>query len=207
MKTVIVIKPHRTLVIATCVAALAAVSSCTDSKPGGPPSTGSAPASNTPAPTQTSDTEVASGAAVDVVRSYFRVLDDLRQDRGKSLQGLSMVAVSTQLITQRRLLETERAKKLHQVGETALPDVKVEAVNLDNSDPEAGKVPTVTVDVCWDVSDADLVDTSGKSVVSPERVDVGWTRYSVANYEYQTDPVTGWRVASGKDLQQPPCDA
>lgn len=201
-----VIKPHRTLVIATCVSALAAGSSCATGSPDSSPTSGSAPVSNAPTPTQTSDTEIASAAASDNVRSYFRVVDELRQDSSKSLEGLRKVATSAQLTTQSRLLENERAKKLRQVGDTELSDVSVESVNLDNSNPEAGKVPTVMVDVCWDVSDADLVDASGKSVVSPDRVDVGWTRYTVANYDYQTDPVTGWRVASGKDLQQPPCD-
>lgn len=202
----IVIKPHRLLVIATCVSALAAVSSCANDSPDGSPSMDSAPVSNTPEPTQTSDTDAASAAATDTVRNYFSVLDDLRQDDRKSLEDLNKVATSTQLATQSRLLENERAKKLRQVGDTELPDVTVESVNLDNSDPDAGKVPTVMLDVCWDVSDADLVDTSGESVVSPDRGDVGWTRYTVANYDYQTDPMTGWRVASGKDLQQPPCD-
>lgn len=200
------INPHRLLVIATGVAALAAGTSCASIGPDGSPITDTAPVTNTPDPTQTSETEVASDAAADTVRDYFSVLDELRQNSGQPLDGLRKVATSTQLTTQSRLLENERAKKLRQVGDTDLSDVSVESVNLDNSDPEAGKVPTVMVDVCWDVSDADLVDTSGNSVVSPDRVDVGWTRYTVANYDYQTDPVTGWRVASGKDLQQPPCD-
>lgn len=199
------IKPHRFLVIATGVAALAAGASCASNGRDGSPSPGTAPITNTADPTQTSDTAVASDAAAETVRDYFSVLDQLRQDSGQSLDGLRKVATNTQLTTQSRLLENERAKKLRQVGDTELPDLKVESVNLDNSDPDAGKVPTVMVDVCWDVSDADLVDTAGKSVVSPDRVDTGWTRYTVANYDYQTDPVTGWRVASGKDLQQPPC--
>lgn len=205
-KAFTVIKPHRLLVIATGVATLAAGASCASSGPDASPTTDTTPITNSPDPTQTSDTEIASDAAADIVHDYFSVLDHLRQDTGRPLNGLRKVATSTQLTTQSRLLENERAKKLHQVGDTELPDVKVESVNLDNSDPEAGKVPTVMVDVCWDVSDADLVDASGASVVSPDRVDVGWTRYTVANYDYQTDPVTGWRVASGKDLQQPPCD-
>jgi hypothetical protein len=186
--------------------ALAAGTSCTGNQPDGSPNTDTAPITNTPDPKPTSDTEVASDAAADTVRDYFSALDKLRQDSGQSLEGLRKVATSAQLTAQTRLLEKERAQKLRQLGDTELPDVKVESVNLDNSDPDAGKVPTVMVDVCWDVSNADLVDVSGKSVVSQDRVDTGWTRYTVANYDYQTDPVTGWRVASGKDLRQAPCD-
>jgi hypothetical protein len=175
-----VINSHRLLVIATGVVALAAGTSCAGNGPNGSPNADPAPITKAPDPTQTSDTEVASDAAADTVRDYFSVLDNLRQDSRQSLDGLRKVATSTQLTTQSRLLENERAKKLRQVGDTELPDVKVESVNLDNSDPDAGKVPTVMVDVCWDVSDADLVDTSGKSVVSPDRLDMGWTRYTVA---------------------------
>ncbi|WP_239455642.1 hypothetical protein [Nocardioides gilvus] len=80
-------------------------------------------------------------------------------------------------------------------------------MNLDNSDPAAGKVPTVVIDVCWDVSDVDVIDRDGASVVSPGRPDTGWTRYSVANYDYTDDPNGGWRVATGQDLKEEPCTA
>lgn len=200
-------RPHRTVIVATCVLALAAVTSCADSQPSTSPTAEVSHGSPTPTATPTSDTAAASKAATDTVSDYFAVLDELRQDRDQSLDTLTTVATSTQLTAQKRLLENERSKKLHQVGSTGLADVSVESVNLDNSDPKAGKVPTVMVDVCWDVSEADLVDANGKSVVSPQRAEVGWTRYTVANYDYQTDPLTGWRVASGKDLEQPPCDA
>ncbi|MER6971186.1 hypothetical protein ABT304_09045 [Nocardioides sp. NPDC000445] len=120
---------------------------------------------------------------------------------------MSKVETSSMLSADRHLLEGERSKKLRQVGDTEVADTSVESVSLDNSDPDAGKVPTVTVDVCWDVSAADLVDADGKSVVSPDRADVGWTRFIVANYRYRTDPLTGWRVASAEDLKQQPCEA
>lgn len=200
------IDPGRILAIATCVGTLAAGASCASSEPSGSPSDDPT-STSTPTSEPTSDTEVASTAAVKTVEDYFDVLDAVRQSNDRTLKNLRDVAVSTQLTTQTRLLENERAKKLTQVGDTELSDIKVESVNLDNSDADAGKVPTVMVDVCWDVSGADLVDQNGDSVVSPDRVDVGWTRYTVANYDYQSDPLTGWRVASGTDLQQPPCKA
>jgi hypothetical protein len=65
----------------------------------------------------------------------------------------------------------------------------------------------VQVDVCWDVSDVDVIDATGKSVVSPGRPDTGWTRLTVANYRYSADPRGGWRVATGQDLKKPPCAA
>ena len=89
----------------------------------------------------------------------------------------------------------------------AINELKVQSVNLDNSDPDAGKVPTVVIDVCWDVSKVDVLDKSGKSIVSPNRPDTGWTRYTVANYDYAADPTGGWRVATGQDLKKTPCAA
>ena len=94
-----------------------------------------------------------------------------------------------------------------QTGTTAISELKVQSVNLDNSDPDAGKVPTVVIDVCWDVSKVDVLDKSGKSIVSPTRPDTGWTRYTVANYDYAADPTGGWRVATGQDLKKTPCAA
>ncbi len=68
-------------------------------------------------------------------------------------------------------------------------------------------MPTVVIDVCWDVSKVDVLDKSGKSIVSPTRPNTGWTRYTVANYVYAADPTSGWRVATGQDLKKTPCAA
>lgn len=192
-------------IVATCALAFAAATSCAQSGPS--TSTQKTPEQSAPSTAKTSDSDVARAAATDTVRDYFTALDEVRQDSGKPLDTLDKVATSTQLTADKHLVENERSKKLTQVGDTRLAETSVENINLDNSDPKAGKVPTVTIDVCWDVSDADLVDASGKSVVSPDRADYGWTRLIVANYHYRTDPLTGWRVASGEDLQQPPCSA
>ena len=52
-----------------------------------------------------------------------------------------------------------------------------------------------------------VVDKGGDSVVSPDRVTVGWTRLTVANYDWTSGLVGGWRVAGGEDLTKAPCDA
>lgn len=200
-------RTRRIPIVATCVLALAAVTSCAQSDPGTSPTSPSALSPSEPSGAQTSDTEAAAAAATATVDSYYATLDRLRQDHSKPIDALSKVETSTLLRADRHLIEGERSKKLRQVGDTEVVDMSVESVNLDNSDPDVGKVPTVTVDVCWDVSEVDLIDASGKSVVSPDRADVGWIRYIVANYQYRTDPVTGWRVASAQDLEQQPCKA
>jgi hypothetical protein len=95
-----------------------------------------------------------------------------------------------------------KAARRHQVVK-----LDVQSVNLDNSDPSASKVPTIQIDVCWDVSKVDVVDSAGKSIVSKSRPDIGWTRLTVANYDYVIDPQKGWRVATGQDLKKAPCAA
>lgn len=168
--------------------------------------------SYTPQPTQSptrppTDSERAAEGAIALVRDYFAVVDQLRQRPKMALNALATVATSSQLVAQRRLIGGERTKRHHQVGDTRIGDLKVQSVNLDNSDPAAGNVPTVTIDVCWDVSHADLVNHSGISVVSASRAPTGWTRYTVANYHWSRNPSDGWRIATSQDLEQTPCAA
>lgn len=196
---------------ATGAAMLVAVAGCANSgseadpRHEPPSSSVSSSAPTSPSSSPPTDSEAAATSAEAVVRGYFSVLDRLRQDPSTPVRQLSPVATSTQLAAQKRLLATERDQGLHQVGTTKVVKLTVQAVNLDNSDPSAGKVPTVTVDVCWDVSGADLVDRHGKSVVSSDRQNVGWTRYTVANYHWSKNPAGGWRIATSQDLKQAPC--
>lgn len=195
---------------ATGTLVLVAVTACANSgsdaeSSPSPPVSASAPTSASPTSSPRSESEAASASGEEVVRRYFVVLDGLRQGPAKPIKKLSSVATSTQLAAQRRLLASEREQGLHQVGTTRVADLTVQSVNLDNSDPSAGKVPTVTVDVCWDVSDVDIIDRSGKSVVSPDRADTGWTRYTVANYHWSENPSGGWRIGTGQDLKKTPC--
>lgn len=196
---------------ATVALLLVAGAGCADSG-NDPPSTRPTAASKSPTTTSsssapTTDSDIAAAAADSVVREYFAVVDDLRQQPEKPLTALSAVATSGELSAQQRLIQSERRRGLKQVGDTRISGLEVQSVNLDKSDPKAGKVPTAQVDVCWNVSDVDVVDKSGKSVVSPSRPDSGWIRFTVANYHWSTDPDGGWRVASSQDLKQTPCTA
>lgn len=152
-----------------------------------------------------SDTELASESATELVRKYYVVRDRLRQEPTIPLGELKSVATSTELAAQRTLFDQERERGLRQTGDTRIGKLAVQSVNLDNRDPDIGKVPIVQVDVCWDVSDVDILDADGTSIVSPDRPDTGWIRYTVANYDWATNPAGGWRVATSQDLEQSPC--
>ena len=172
-----------------------------------PTSSSSSPAPTITSPTPQSDSEIASEAASALVAEYYATVDGLGQQPTKSLEALSKVATGVQLSAQQTLLKSQRKAQQRQVGDTKLAKLDVQSVDLDNSDPDAGKVPTVQIDVCWDVSGVDVVDATGKSIVSSGRPDTGWTRLTVANYRYAASPAGGWRVATGQDLKKDPCDA
>ncbi|QSR30834.1 hypothetical protein CFI00_10085 [Nocardioides sp. S5] len=138
---------------------------------------------------------------------YYAVLDGLRADPSSDLKELVTVAIGAQRNAVQSLVQRQRDQGQRQTGTTAISELKVQSVTLDNSDPDAGKVPAVVIDVCWDVTKVDVLDKSGKSIVSPDRPDTGWTRYTVANYDYAADPSGGWRVVTGQDLEQTPCAA
>jgi hypothetical protein len=195
---------------ATGTLMLAAVSACggTDADP---PQT-SEPSSTSPSTPTTSSSpsspsDEASADASDALRNYFTVVDQLRSDPKGDLKKLKSVATSAQLNAVETLIGQQRDEGQRQTGTTAINEMQVQSVSLDNSDPKVGKVPTVVIDVCWDVSKVDILDKSGKSIVSPDRPETGWTRYTVANYKYAADPTGGWRVATGQDLKQAPCAA
>ena len=142
-------------------------------------------------------------------RSTTPVRNELRQDPATPLRRLRSVSISIDLAAQENFLtHATEAKGCVKIGDTRIADLTVQSVTLDNSDPKAGRVPTVMVDVCYDVTDVDIVDADGKSALSrttaPTR---GWVRHSVSNYEWETDRSGAWRVATSENLEQPPCDA
>lgn len=196
------------LSLATAALLLVAGASCADdTDPADPRSNPPASSPSSSSPTPTSPSEAATAHATETVKDYYAVRNELRRDPTQRLSLLKSVAISTELTTQQTLFKRERKQGLHQTGETKVVELQVQSVNLDNSDPQAGKVPTVQIDVCFDVSGVDVLDADGKSVVTPDRPDTGWIRYSVANYQWDSDPDGAWRVASSQDIERTPCDA
>jgi len=197
------------LSLTTAVLLLAVVAACgSDPDPDGAPSTSpsitSSPSTTSSTPATPKEQAGADASAATVL--YYATIDELRQDATAPLSRLDSVAVGTQLSAQEKFLTNQRDGGLLQVGDTKVIETKVQSISLDNSDPASGRVPTVTIDVCWDVSNADLMDSSGESVVAADRADRGWTRLTVANYSWDSEPENGWRVAGGEDLEKKPCD-
>lgn len=192
--------------LATAALLLVALAACSDDK--GDPTPTHATPSPTTAATSTgppTDSDLASAAATKLMANYYATIDRLNQDSSQPMSELKKIATSVQLTALKRSISNRRRDDERQTGATRIAESKVQAVSLDNSDPKAGKVPSVFIDVCWDVSDVDVVDKDGKSVVVANRPDTGWTRYTVANYDWSNDPDGAWRVSGGKDLEKTPC--
>lgn len=190
--------------VATAALTVVALGACSDggndpaASPSASQSTSSSPTTATSSMTPPSESEIASESVSALVRHYFTTVDSVRQDPKRPETELDAVASSTELTAQKNLLRSQREDGLHQVGETKLVQVNVESVSLD--DPA-----TALVDVCWDVSEVDVLDEDGKSVVTPDRKVVGWTRLTVTNTTWTTTPIDGWRVSGGSDLEKAPC--
>lgn len=194
--------------LATAALLLSVATACSNTSDGNP-GTSPAPTVSSPSVTATppSDNDVATAAATQTVRDYYAVRDQLRQDPTRPLKQLTTVAISTELSAQENLFKRERRDGLHQTGDTKIADLIVQSVSLDNSDPKAGRVPVVQIDVCFDVSKVDIVDKNDSSVVIKNRPDRGWIRFSVANYKWNVEPAGAWRVASSEDVERTPCTA
>ena len=195
---------------ATSAVALAAVAACGGNGPRADapsPSTPSrstsmaAPSSKSP----TSPSDVAAAQASSLVRRYFAVLDELGQNRASNLKALTSVVTGTELRAEQSFFRNQHRLGQRQAGDTRIAAMKVQSVDPGKPDSSTSTVPTVVVDVCWDVSEVDVFDRNGKSTVGPNRADTGWTRYTVTNVRFAADPSGGWRVASGQDLKKAPC--
>lgn len=201
---------RRLVLIATAALLSVAMAGCTEDEatPAPPPaSSATAPSSadtESQAPTPSPE-DLAAASAEDVVRRYYLVRDELRRDPTRPLSELRSVASSTELAAQRALFDRERGQGLTQIGETAVAVLEIEGVNLGGSSAGGGPGASVQVDVCWDVSAVDIVDDKGMSVVSPDRPDSGWIRYTVVGEDEATEDE--WRVATSQDLERTPCAA
>lgn len=143
---------------------------------------------------------------MDAIRSRYRVLDRIRQDPDRPLRLLTSVSTGAQLAGEQALVRRERKEGRRQVGDTEVIEIKVESVSPAT---RSGESATVVVDACWDVAKVDVLDAAGRSVITPERPDRGWTRFTVtevrASAASDGDGASEWLVATGRDLEREPC--
>lgn len=206
-------RSHSTTALAGVVL-LAALSGCSSSSEAAPPivrsatpSISSSP-SATPSPTATAPPtpeEQATSQAQQAVRSYYEVTDRLGADATPDLEALRTVSTGTALNDARNQLISHQTQGWKQIGGTrvvAMTPTSISLVNKPSQQPP--QVPTVKIDVCYDVSGLNVVDASGKSVVAARRQDKALAEMGVSNYAWPS--AQGWKVAYTV-ITEKPCGA
>jgi len=109
-------------------------------------------------PLFSSDKE-ALAAATKAYAAYLKVSDEIAHDGGAHSERIKKVATGEALKDALRGFAEYRDSKAHSVGARHFDHVRIQAVDA----------MTVTFYVCDDVSDVEVLDESGKSLVSSDR--------------------------------------
>lgn len=202
-----------TATAAAAVALLAALAGCGSSSEAAPPvlqsasPTVSPSGTATPSPAATTPPtpeEAAIAQAEKAARAYFSVMDQLSANTTADTAVLKTVAVSTGLIDAQNQISFGRGEDQRQVGNTRLASIQAKSVDLtlDLTQRPAPKVPIVQLDVCYDVSAVNVVDSTGKSVITAARKDKALAVLGMTNYDYP-EP-SGWKVGY-QTIKGDPC--
>ena len=166
----------RAVGLAVTLAAVSLTSACSDPEP--PATTSTTSATFTPTSTTTSTTSSPTSltpaendlkSAEDTIGLYWSVLDELAAHPKKSLNQVATVARDQAAEQSRIELGTLQSKGWTQVGQSV--------VRSSTATTKDGK--TFAVVACIDVSEVNVVDKAGKSVVRPGRPDRQRYTYTV----------------------------
>ena len=128
-----------------------------------PAPTASASSSPTPAAPVFASDEEALAAATEAYANYLAVSNSVAQSGGKDSQQMATVAVGEAL--EEELQSLSELSKAERVG---VGDVKFDSLTIQSAELNSG---SVTAYVCLDVSETDVIDNAGTSVLPPDRVD------------------------------------
>jgi hypothetical protein len=172
---------------------------CTDSaSPAESPEPSEVPAT-TAAPSPTSDRDRAEDSGRAAVDTYYQVLDELASDSSVPVDRLGDALAGDYLAAWRTEVEQNRDNGWTQEGTTRVVEVTTQGVDVTSD------AATVVLDTCYDVSEVDVVDADGVSVIGADRPDRGWSRLTLTNTSFADDPDGGWRVTTGETLEKEPC--
>lgn len=160
---------------AVMLGAVVLASACNDSEPAPTPSETTTTSSPSPSTSTTSTTPPLTPADEDLrsakgtIARYWAVLDELAADPKKSLELVTTVARDQAAAQSRSTLGTYQAKGWTLTGQTS--------VTAPTATTKDGK--TFAVSACVDVSNVNIVDKNGKSVVRTGRPDQQRYAYTV----------------------------
>jgi len=197
-------RPARRLTAVAGIAALALLtSSCggQDDPVAQPTPTSAAP--STSAPTSSSVVPVSAedqalADATEIVNQYYVLLDQIGEDPKADANVLRDVATGEALQNAIRADVRSKALGRVQIGKTKVVEAEPFSIDL-TSDPaaEPRKYETIVMDTCVDVTDVNVVDAEGKSVVLPTRLPQSADRFDVVRYDF------GWRITTVQYAGQP----
>ena len=169
----------------------------TDEQPAAPVTATATPEVSAP-PSITSPAspeDEAAAAAIARYEEYVRVRNTVGQGGYLDTQAFATVAVDPDLTLQTQIAQRNSARGYRDIGETRLASLTVQSVSL-RQDP--GYYPQVVLTACLDVSAVDVVDSSGQSVVPPDRPPRTVTTATLRLYQPGTSgvpPQGGWFVS------------
>ncbi|MCB1282027.1 MAG: hypothetical protein KDB18_10950 [Salinibacterium sp.] len=118
--------------------------------------------------------EEALAAATDAYAKYRSVLDEIFTKGGNDLSKLATVATGDQLQVEMSSFAEIKNRGLHSTGGTTFTTQGLQ--QYDPGSPDGHSI--VVAYICEDVSSVDVLNSSGESVVSPDRPDT--SLYEVA---------------------------
>jgi hypothetical protein len=147
-----------------------------------------------PSPTSLTPEEEATAAAEEVLRDYFETVPRCLADPLNTEPScFDDVAVGTELNNNRNSLIA--AKQVESTASGALEVISLERQSVDltnNQEASPPIVPVVIFQVCTDVSQFQIVDKDGNSLVPADRAPRVRANIGVFNYEYPSPEQ--WRV-------------
>lgn len=204
---------HTAALSAAVLALLAALGGCSNSSQAAPPVVTTTTSSATPSPTPVASPsatppvtpeQAAVAQAEAVLRRYYATMNQLGIDPTADPGVLKELATGTGLVDAENQIGSQRQKGRRQIGELRLVSVTPRQVDL-RFDPKlkpAPQIPVVQFDVCYDVSGVNVVDATGKSVVTADRRDRALAVPGIVNYNWP-DP-SGWKVGY-ETIKNEPC--
>jgi hypothetical protein len=151
------------------------------------------PDASPPAAVQTPQ-DVAAAEATARYREYLRVSDEIGQNGYTSSAPYDAVTVDPERTNVELAFRTiGRNEGARQIGDVVVASLEVTSVDLEVG---PGSYPKVVLEACLDVSGVDVIDSTGKSLVTADRLDRSASTVTLYRYEPGTPGAEagGWYV-------------
>ena len=148
------------------------------------------PASSAPLPSPSSTLNEEQTAAVETVLEFFRLKNELSKDLDMEAQPLADVTTGETQALELHYLGLDREDGVVQTGDTTYGVSEVGVVSEEDG------VKSVSLKACTNSTATDLIDTTGKSILGPDRAYfVEWNIEVLhEGYRWKVGDITSGRV-------------